>query len=435
MRMFCSSLALNSATPFCTCSKHAYLGISLEVMQPAKPVEQVVQENLLVPLYGTEKAKVVVQYVTEFLPYRSNFDGDVTASFYEAQGRKWLLLNCPLVLSTEPQTKLTIGVAFPPLFPDKWPYCVINDIGARKLVHEHPFVAANGVIRVQSLPLLQGSHDVPPLIQLFVSIQCALSDVAPFAASAAGAAVRSSLAVASQPAPVSPKATLVGAATGALDGTVTSPSAASASPVVSPQRARLLRAAAEVLHRHLLKKQDDFIDVREQCMKQLMYLNASRDTLQAMESNLAEKKRKLVEVEGPTQAAYNHALQWKEMHEQTPVDPRNVIVATDRSNEAALQLQAEIHAFDDAYDVLERSLKKGQLTSDEYVRDVSDIARMQFLAKFQLERITSGMSRDSSLAQLKARFPTLGSQVVEDVYVNAECNLELALTHLRAMSS
>jgi hypothetical protein len=427
-------------------------------MQP-KPVDQVVQEHLLVPLYGTERAKKVTRYVSEFLQYRSNFEGALTATFYEAQGRKWLLLACPIVLSgsggQDASSKISVGVAFPPLFPEKWPYCILNDIGARKLCPDHPYIAANGVIRLQSLPLLASSSDVPPLIDIIVAVQAALSEVAPFVSVLATPVAPLQPAVGTSPT----SSPCIGVAAEAQPA---SPSVAVAAATVlagaTPQRAKLLRAAAEALFQHLLRKQDEFLDTREQFLRYERLLSASQAALQASENSLTEKKRHLLEAERPVLAALHRAQEWKAKYlvaGQALCDPKDAIVATDAANRAALRLQAEVHAYDDAFDVLERALKKGQLSCDEYLRDVSDVARLQFVAKFQLERVLKRMVESSpsaslpqsrsptanlsngalQLAQLKAQFASLGSQVVEDVYVNAGCNLDVALGHLTAMTA
>jgi hypothetical protein len=455
-----------------------------------KPVEHVVQEQALIPLYDVDRAKKIVDYINVFLQFRSNFDGPITASFYEAQARKWLLLVCPLVLTPSAQaakSTVSIGVAFPPLFPDKWPYFVIHDVGSRRLAPDHPFVASTGVIRVQALPLLAGAAAVPALIDLMVGIQLALSEMPPFAAPPTPPA-------AAPPVPALNSSTAQPAVSTILNAAVASPTAAAAAVLgaATSQRARLLRDAAEALHRQQLAAQDEFLEFREHAAALEAQLGKSRAALTAAVASLTARQHRLAEVEAPVLDAVRHAERWRAAQVDHPnaarCEPSDLIVGTDAANRAAIQLQAEVHATDDAYDLLERSLRKGQLSCDEYVRLVSDHARHQFVAKFQLHRAVGGGGAAAaspagavpspgtpqlhqaaqavpvarvaapaasaaatsplatsggqppggaalSLAKLQLQFAWLSPQIVEDVYISAGSNYEAALEHLKAITS
>ncbi|KAH9578623.1 Steadiness box (SB) domain [Trypanosoma melophagium] len=237
---------------------------------------------------------------------------------------------------------------------------------------------------------------------------------------------------------------------------------------VDMQKSRtcLLNEAAEAIFKWQLGHTNTYLNLREESFPLFFYLYRKRecmvnetDELRLVKNNLYQMCNLSERLVCKTQsmALNTDSLEFHSM----------CIVPADDLQARALELLGEIHASDDSLELLERALKAGQLSCEEYVRRVSDVGREQFEARFLFGRVTEAVNRSSSgsgrrLPQSPPRvnathrrtgepikvpkklenegvllreFPEVGTEMIKAVLNLANGSLEEARVQLKAMLS
>ncbi|RNF11548.1 hypothetical protein TraAM80_00881 [Trypanosoma rangeli] len=155
-------------------------------------------------------------------------------------------------------------------------------------------------------------------------------------------------------------------------------------------RMKTLRWASELLFARQIFYAEPYLSFREESVPLLRKLYASREikmqeqhVLKGLISQLREASVRV--------ASHEQAITSLQRGVDASEDSSTCIVPVDDLQARALELLSEVYALDDVLELLERSLKAGQLSCEEYVRRVSDIGRKQFEARFLFARVAEAV--------------------------------------------
>eukprot|EP00760_Papus_ankaliazontas_P008340 PhM_4_TR13734/c0_g1_i1/m.25161/K12183/TSG101, STP22, VPS23; ESCRT-I complex subunit TSG101 len=129
---------------------------------------------------------------------------------------------------------------------------------------------------------------------------------------------------------------------------------------------------------------------------QLELLESSREGLERLCQRLVDHKDKLLN-------AVLDATAWSEAIDKVVNGPEDILANPERwpvpadENEACkLELIAVDHALEDTLDALEKLLKKNTMTCEEYLREVSETARQQYLVRGLLLKLTDDKGKGNN---------------------------------------
>ncbi|ORC88395.1 uncharacterized protein TM35_000172670, partial [Trypanosoma theileri] len=357
-----------------------------------------VNVEVLCKHYTPAAAIAISKYLEDFMVYLSNF-GTITASFRKHDAQVLLFLDCPLFVrppskgqnnnnknnnsnnsnnrssgsgSGRPQP-LNVVVQFPAAFPTIAPFCsVVPGGGYQQWRVRQPsrVVAANGAVQLPELSLLKGAAPPYSLLEILLALTEQFELEFP-------------LVPAANTTPLNTAASTQGRINTA------------ATNMSEEERRRTIQRAAEALMLHLLSKAEGYLDTREEALRHLGRLYKCGGAMREARALLEQRKADLLRY-SPALGKVEKITATLEQLPDSPEVHSTCIVPADELQARALELLGEIHASDDSLELLERSLKAGQLSCEEYVRRVSDVGREQFEARFLFGRVTEAVNRSAT---------------------------------------
>ncbi|ESS66893.1 hypothetical protein TCDM_04417 [Trypanosoma cruzi Dm28c] len=408
--------------------------------------------------YSQAAATEINKYITDFMVYLGNF-GNISCSFSMKANQRLFVLQCPLFV-TPPRNDSTgaqednkefpplfVEVYFPPRFPSVPPCCSVNPTNYKynnvekwSIRQPSRIITSNGSVNLSELSLLSGATPPYSLLEILLALTEQFEIEFP-------------LIPANQ-------------VTQSKANTQTQGHRRPSPNTSSERRSALERRAAELLMLHLLSKAEGYLDTREQSLNQFERLYRCGGAMREARGLLEEKKTELLAYSPAVDKVEDLVGRLTQLPDNLEVHSK-CIEPVDDLQTHALELLSEIHALDDALELLERSLKAGQLSCEEYVRRVSDMGRKQFEARFLFARVAEAVNRSSaktaqrlpsipprvysrpvlgdepikvptklnSLDLLLKEFPEVGSEMVKAVLNVVDGNLSDARVQLRAMLS
>ncbi|RNF13019.1 uncharacterized protein Tco025E_06342, partial [Trypanosoma conorhini] len=157
-------------------------------------------------------------------------------------------------------------------------------------------------------------------------------------------------------------------------------------------REKLLQRAAENIFTWQLFSAGPYLSFRKESVSLLKKLYASKKVVKQELGLLEGLLGQLRELSVSTKTL-NQVITMPSNSMHDAEDSSKCVVPVDDLQAHALEFLSEIHALDDALELLERSLRAGQLSCEEYVRRVSDIGREQFEARFLFARVAEAVNR------------------------------------------
>ncbi|KAK7199703.1 Vps23 core domain containing protein [Novymonas esmeraldas] len=392
--------------------------------------------------YPPVAASAISYAVSTFLPYAGNFPnskGRLTPGKNVAEP---LHLECFLTIRQSQQesrgTQLLVVLSFTDQYPQQMPSAVlVPPPGGEKIKHPYSVMSNDGRIQVECLSFLRGVERPYPVLDMLLAISEQFELEYP-------------LVSANYRPPAAPTASAVAASTQSAFGNA-----------VSPARQSLVQDAAERVVIDVNEKAGNYLDTREQALLYLQTLNESNRELHKAKKILTTHHNELQEYV-PSVGNVNSLLRQLDGHANTVDEHANCLVPADPLQARALELMAEIHASDDTLALLEEGLKRELLTCDEYVKNVSDVGREQFVSRFLYVRVsdrlqkTSGSIGTSSPSTppasvgspssppevpqrlapaeaLRMEFPSADMEVIRDVLASVSNDVVVARQQLRMM--
>ncbi|KAH8603356.1 Vps23 core domain [Trypanosoma vivax] len=347
-----------------------------------KELKERIDVEVLRQHYGLPAAMAIDEYIADFIDYLNNFN-PVSYSFRGTSEQCPLVLDCPIHVSSSSVTGaqldgalcvLYVEVLFPQEFPSLSPICRVlahrcstGSVASWSISRHSKIVTPEGLVRLENISQLAGASSPYTLFDILMAL------IENF----------------SQEFPLVPSSTLAEGGEGS-PRPCAPPGVVMRTPM-SNERAALLQRAGETVMAHLFTKADEYLHTRVRVLKYQDILNRSCEQLHEAEVSLRNKKSELLKyspcigrVEELVEAL-GHVPNSLEEHSMC-------IVPVDELQARALDLLGEIRACDDVLELLERALKLGQISCDEFVRRVSDVGREQFVARFIFGRVTEAIN-------------------------------------------
>ncbi|KPA84621.1 hypothetical protein ABB37_01144 [Leptomonas pyrrhocoris] len=384
--------------------------------------------------YPPVAASAITYAVSSFLPYANNFPNSRARLTPSPGVAEPLHLECFLMIRKTPKdvgTPLLVVLSFTDQYPQQIPSAVlVAPPGKEKIKQPYPVMSPDGRIQVECLSILRGVERPYPLLDVLLAISEQFELEYP----------------------------LVGPD---YRPPTTSPSAATANSTmqtVDPARKALVQEAAEKVVIDVNEKASNYLDTREQALQYLQKLNESNRELQKAKEMLQTHQGELQEYV-PSVSNVSSLLRQLEGHSDTVEEHASCLVPADPLQARALELMAEIHASDDLLALLEDGLKREVFTCDEYVKNVSEVGRDQFVSRFLYlraseklkksepavpslsSRTSSGIpssppdipQRLSPTHALHTEFPSTDSEVIRDVLASVNNDVPVARQKLKMM--
>ena len=392
--------------------------------QPVRQHEKLSLEALgtsLVPIYGPDKAKEILRYLNEFETYKNWFP-PVEMQFHAAHGTTLLLLECSLVIEREEEPALApypirVGVLFTSQFPQQPPCCAILPRDGEQIKNGHRAVTSSGAIRLLQV-LAQPVAQPPPLHEILMALaECFKNELPVVGPPAAPAQPRCSN---SQQIPAPP---------------------ASPPPPYEQQQVHSTARPASSLEQEVVAKTllrlremgDAYLAQREQVLRQKEHLESSHKMLEALVASLLEKKRLLLLAGPEMNEVTQRVREWNTGKDQLTAE--TCLQAKDALHGQALELLAHIQADDDVMDLLEKKLKKGGIKCDDYLREVTDVARQQFIERYTLKKVCSRLSCDLNARLLAKKYSSYDPSMISEVLRSCNYSMAAADAQLASMAT
>lgn len=392
--------------------------------------------------YPPVTASAITYAVNSFLPYANNFPNS-RARLTPGKGvAEPLHLECFLMIRKTPTdagTPLLVVLSFTDQYPQQIPSAVlVAPPGNEKIKQPYPVMAPDGRIQVECLSFLRGVERPYPLLDMLLAISEQFELEYPLVG------------------PDYRPPTAAAAAGGLAAGAGVVPNLSSQN--VNPARQALVQEAAEKVVIDINEKASNYLDTREQALQYLQKLNESNRELHKAKEMLQTHQEELQEYV-PSVGNVSSLLRQLDGHSDTIEEHANCLVPADPLQARALELMAEIHASDDLLGLLEDGLKREVFTCDEYVKNVSEVGRDQFVSRFlylraseKLKKSDNGIpllsSRHSSSSPgsppdvpqrlspthaLQTEFPTTDLEVIRDVLASVNNDVPVARQQLKLM--
>lgn len=384
--------------------------------------------------YPPITASAITYAVNSFLPYAGNFPNSRARLTPGKEVAEPLHLECFLMIRKSPQdagTPLLVVLSFTDQYPQQIPSAVlVAPPGKEKIKQPYPVMAPDGRIQVECLSFLRGVERPFPLLDMLLAISEQFELEYPLV----GPDYR-------------PPTTSPAAVSAKLSGQSS-----------DPARQALVQEAAEKVVIDVNEKASNYLDTREQALQYLQKLNESNRELHKAKEMLQAHQVELQEYV-PSVGNVSTLLRQLEGHTDSIEEHANCLVPADPLQARALELMAEIHASDDLLSLLEEGLKREVFSCDEYVKNVSEAGRDQFVSRFlylraseKLKRsdpnIPSISSRTSSCTPgsppdipqrlspthaLQTEFPATDLDVIRDVLASVNNEVPVARQQLKLM--
>lgn len=320
-------------------------------------------------------ASAITYAVSNFLPYANNFPnskGRITPGKGVAEP---LHLECFLLIRKNPQqaqgTPMLVVLSFTDQYPQQMPSAVLVPPPGGEIKQPYSIMSGDGRIQVECLSFLRGVERPYPLLDMLLAISEQFELEYPL--------------VAQNYRPPPPSAAGVAATAGAFVSGV------------NPARPLLVQDAAERVVIDVNEKASNYLDTREQALLYLQTLNESNRELHKAKATLEAHNEEL-QTYLPSVGNVSTLLHQLDGHANTVEEHASCLIPADPLQARALELMAEIHASDDTLALLEEGLKRELLTCDEYVKNVSDVGREQFVSRFLYVRASEKL-RKSNVGQ------------------------------------
>ncbi|KPI90867.1 hypothetical protein ABL78_0100 [Leptomonas seymouri] len=397
-------------------------------------LNQAADISIVSKYYPPVAASAITYAVSNFLPYANNFPNS-RARVTPGNGiAEPLHLECFLMIRKPPNgisTPLLLVLSFTDQYPQQIPSAVlVAPPGNEKIKKPYPVMSPDGRIQVECLSFLRGVERPYPLLDMLLAISEQFELEYPLV----GLDYRS---------PTKSHATTV-------------PNLAA--ETVDPTHQALVQEAAEKVVIDINEKASNYLDTREQALQYLQRLNESNRELHKAQEMLQTHQAELQEYV-PGVSNVSALLRQLEGHSDTIEEHANCLVPADPLQARALELMAEIHASDDVLALLEDGLKREVFTCDEYVKNVSDVGRDQFVSRFlylraseKLKKSDPGVHAPPSQASpgspstppdvpqrlspthaLQAEFPSTDLEVIRDVLASVNRDVHVARKKLKMM--
>jgi hypothetical protein len=354
-------------------------------------LSQAADISVISKYYPPVAASAITHAVNCFLPYANNFPNSRARLTPGKDIAEPLHLECFLMIRKNPRdagTPLLVVLSFTDQYPQQIPSAVlVPPPGNDKIKQPYPVMSPDGRIQVECLSFLRGVERPFPLLDTLLAISEQFELEYPLVGSDY------------HPPNASPTAVLSNLASQNID----------------PARQALVQEAAEKVVIDVNEKASNYLDTREQALQYLQRLNESNRELHKAKELLQAHQAELQEYV-PSVGSVSSLLRQLEGHSDTIEEHANCLVPADPLQARALELMAEIHASDDLLTLLEDGLKRELITCDEYVKNVSEVGRDQFVSRFLYLRASEKLKKaDSGIPPLSSRHSSASPNSPPDI--------------------
>ncbi|ORC88394.1 uncharacterized protein TM35_000172660 [Trypanosoma theileri] len=358
--------------------------------------------NLIDIYKNHSSAYAVAGYLQEFLPHSMKYPAHINI----VEKDKGRAISLCFLLRTFPKDRSTaylvdVGVMIPHGFPASSPKCRVRIRDLNQKLTDNAFLDGF-IVPLQRLTMLSNIQSPYPIIRIIEAVKREMEeDIYCFAKGAEsycnnkdsqnysqGEGITTTVTLGSLDKPTYP---IMKAKLPPLKG-ITTPS-----PVIinNKSRVRLLKEAAGAIFKLQLRQAKSYLDLREESFPLLCRLYKKREFMLQEVYEMRLVKNNLYQMYNLSERSL-HKTESVRLIADSPEVHSTCIVPADELQARALELLGEIHASDDSLELLERSLKAGQLSCEEYVRRVSDVGREQFEARFLFGRVTEAVNRSAT---------------------------------------
>ncbi|GET91432.1 hypothetical protein, conserved [Leishmania tarentolae] len=390
--------------------------------------------------YSPVAASAITYAVSNFLPYSNNFPNSKVRLTPGKDIDEVLHVECFLTISKSPKdtqgTPLLVVISFPSHYPQKTASAVlVPPPGGEKIKHPYSVMSVDGGIQVECLPFLRGLARPYSLLDMLLAISEQFQLEYP-------------LVEANYIPPTATTSKVSGVQNAGLN-------------VDDPIRQSLVQEAAERVVIDVNEKASSYLDTREKALLHLQRLNESNRELQRAKQILTEHHNELQSYL-PSVGNVSSLVRQLDGHEDTLEEHINCLVPADPLQARALELLAEIHAADDMLALLEEGLKRELMTCDDYVKNVSDVGREQFVSRHLYLKVSERLGKTSVGATanapdspppanpscrplpevpqrlapteaLQMEFPSADADVILDVLASVKGDITIARQQLKIM--
>lgn len=399
-------------------------------------------------IYGAETTRQIATYLNTFTAEGGDAFVRPVPRIVKHDGTSLLLVQCPLSLDAassrrsggSPSTSsLSLGVLFLPGFPLSSPVCALMPAAGYSLMLQratHPCISqSSGIVRLEQVPGAQDAvgtpRRCPSLFDILFSVTSVVNQCPGITVPKADSTSPSIIPVASptrtpqqqQQQYKDPSACLLPR----TDAPAASVEAMAAS--VEPSQ----RFLAEEALRRLSLLADEYLCQRETYLGKMRAIAESREALVRVNAAECARKAALVESMSTYEANMSVFSSMATLHKHLPGDAVELLVATDERSEQLLSFLAEVYACDDVLDLLEQRLQQRTVAFDDYLRQVNQAARKQFIARFMAKKTYSAMTGERSLERLVHAFPQVDVSLVAEVLRESHMDVTTANARLREM--
>nr|CCD13374.1 unnamed protein product [Trypanosoma congolense IL3000] len=365
--------------------------------------------------YGPVVGAKVKKYIDEFMPYADNFSS-ISCSLINDDKQLLLAISCPIhvappkeILEAIPREgrmyPVRVEIIFPSTFPNEPPIVRLLMGGFRigkvvKWVVKQQLrgIATDGTINLRELPLLQQTESPYSLLEILVALTEEFEENFPLVPEdpadltppcrSAGVTTATALDSGLDVGPSAGTARFAAASTSVVSPPVAAPALTTAANVV---REMTLQRACDAIFSHLQYKAEGYLDMRAAAAEHLFKLSTTSGQLSTALTALERRKEELLQ-HMPAPGKIEQLTSALEQVENSMEERSKCIVPADDLQAHALELLGEIHASDDVLELLERSLREGQIACEEYIRRVMDVGRQQFESRFLFDRVTEAVN-------------------------------------------
>lgn len=436
--------------------------------------------------YSALAAEALHDYINDFMPYTENFK-NISCHFCNNDKQLLLTLDCPIYVmppgvnaAAAPRQGLVhplrVEVVFLANFPNSAPTVKLlpntfrcGNLTEWRVRPASSIMDEDGAIHLEKLALLEQAVVPYSLLEILVALTEQFEAEFPLTPSEREP-IGQNPSIATATPPVSSIVNSVVNSTfcptdrSAPPNVMPVPEMPTSDPSVVDPHNQLIQGACDAVMIHLLFKADAYLDTRAKALEYLKTLDKASNELRSALATLEKNKEELLKF-SPAPGRVEDLTTTLEQVANSMETHSDCIVPADEVHARALELLGDIHSLDDVLELLERSLRHGQITCEEYVRRVSDVGRQQFEARFLFDRLTAAVrgtqrcgtplpsdvvptanareepsaTQPTTLAevikQLHEEFPDVELDVVKAVLEVTEMNLSETRVQLHAIMS
>jgi hypothetical protein len=175
-----------------------------------------------------------------------------------------------------------------------------------------------------------------------------------------------------------------------------------------------------------------YIQMKMEAMGHLNALHAANAELQSQHDTVLDHKTMLLTTAPELHKITDIVKKWVDTGAMP--NASSCVVPQDALHEQAIELLAQNHAADDVMELLEKRLRKGLMSIDDYLKAVSDVARQQFIARLLLRRVQDRVAAESNARMLCRQFPNFDQQMIAEILKTADYDLTEAQARLAELA-